>query len=121
MSFNKNNNKNNNSSQPTEEGFIKVSLVNQSVFIRRKRSCPLKDISIAEINYKNLTLLNKFLSERGRILPSRITSVIPKKQRALKWRLKSSLNPALLIGLTYADLVFDTETNINKVLKNTFV
>lgn len=96
MSFNKNNNKNNNSSQPTEEGFIKVSLVNQSVFIRRKRSCPLKDISIAEINYKNLTLLNKFLSERGRILPSRITSVIPKKQRALANAIKRARQLALI-------------------------
>lgn len=91
MSFNQQNTQNNN-----EENYIKVSLVNQSVFIRKKRSCPLKDISLEEINYKNLTLLNKFLSERGRILPSRITSVVPKKQRALAAAIKRARQLALI-------------------------
>ncbi|MFM7558061.1 MAG: hypothetical protein ACKO46_05800, partial [Alphaproteobacteria bacterium] len=52
-----------------EESFVKVSLVNQSVFIRKKKTCPLRDIDISEINYKNLKLLNKFISERGKIIP----------------------------------------------------
>lgn len=94
-----NKNKNNNSNKPlqnTEEGYVKVSLVNQSVFIRRKRSCPLRDISVEEINYKNLTLLNKFLSERGRIIPARITNVEIKKQRALANAIKRARQLALI-------------------------
>lgn len=95
--FKKNNTNNNNAStQSTEEGFIKVSLVNQSVFIRKKKSCPLRDISLAEINYKNLRLLNKFLSERGKIIPSRITNVEVKKQRALATAIKRARHLALI-------------------------
>ncbi|NBV07194.1 MAG: 30S ribosomal protein S18 [Proteobacteria bacterium] len=79
-----------------EEGYVKVSLVNQSVFIRKKKSCPLRDISIAEINYKNLRLLNKFLSERGKIIPSRITNVTVKKQKALANAIKRARHLALI-------------------------
>ncbi len=88
----------NNNAAPTnnEEGYIKVSLVNQSVFIRKKKSCPLRDISIAEINYKNLKLLNKFLSERGKIIPSRITNVEVKKQRAIANAIKKARHLALI-------------------------
>jgi len=79
-----------------DENYIKVSLVNQSVFIRKKKSCPLRDIPLAEINYKNLRLLNKFLSERGKILPSRITNVEVKKQRALANAIKKARHLALI-------------------------
>jgi len=79
-----------------EEGFIKVSLVYQSVFIRRKKSCPLRAIPLNEITYKNLKLLNKFLTERGKILPSRITNVSPKKQKALANAIKRARFLALI-------------------------
>ena len=94
----KKNNKNNsyNNENEGEEGYVKVSLVNQSVFIRKKKSCPLRDISIAEINYKNLRLLNKFLSERGKIIPSRITNVAVKKQKALANAIKRARHLALI-------------------------
>lgn len=87
--------KKNNDAQ-TEEGFVKVSLVNQSVFIRKKRSCPLKAIDINEINYKNLTLINKFITERGKIIPSRVTNVDVKKQRALSKAIKRARHLALI-------------------------
>jgi small subunit ribosomal protein S18 len=100
---NNNNSKNKNANksattQPdnNEEGFIKVSLVNQSVFIRRKKSCPLRDIAVADINYKNLKLLNKFLSERGKIIPSRITNVAVKKQKAIANAIKRARHLALI-------------------------
>ena len=35
----------------TEENLVKVSLVNQSVFIRKKKTCPLRDVNIEDINY----------------------------------------------------------------------
>jgi small subunit ribosomal protein S18 len=94
---NKNKNTNNyTNNQSTEEGFIKISLVNQSVFVRKKKSCPLRDISLAEIDYKNLKLLNKFLSERGRIIPSRVTNVEVKKQKALALAIKRARHLALI-------------------------
>lgn len=89
-------NKTRNNEAQTEEGYIKVSLVNQSVFIRKKRSCPLQDIDISEINYKNLNLINKFISERGRIAPSRVTNVEVKKQRALAQAIKRARHLALI-------------------------
>jgi len=96
MKTKKSNDTKNAAPQSNEEGFLKISLVNQSVFIRRKKSCPLRDISLAEINYKNLKLLNKFLSERGKIIPSRITNVEVKKQKALANAIKIARNLALI-------------------------
>jgi len=101
-----NKNNNNNTTQNNEEGYIKISLVNQSVFIRRKKVCPLKDISLSEINYTNLKLLNKFLSERGKIIPSRITNVEVKKQRALAVAIKRARHLALI-----SPIVKDLATN----------
>ena len=99
---NTNNNFNNNNNTENEEGFVKVSLVNQSVFIRKKKTCPLRDIDISEIDYKNLKLLNKFISERGKIIPSRITNVEIKKQRAIAQAIKRARNLALLSPLSLA-------------------
>jgi small subunit ribosomal protein S18 len=87
---------NNSAPKVGEEGFLKVSLVNQSVFIRRKKTCPLAAIPLSEITYKNLKLINKFLTERGKILPSRITNVSPKKQRALANAVKRARFLALI-------------------------
>lgn len=60
------------------------------------RSCPLADVDINSINYKNLDLLLKFVSENGRILPRRITSVSAKKQRKLKQAIRRARILALL-------------------------
>ena len=84
----------------SEDGFLKISLVNQSVFIRKKKSCPLRDIPLAEINYTNLKLLNKFLSERGKIIPSRVTNVVVKKQKALANAIKRARHLALISPIT---------------------
>lgn len=93
----KKNNKNlNTNEQDNEEGYVKVSLVNQSVFIRKKKSCPLRDIEVSEIHYTNLRLLNKFISERGKIIPSRITNVAVKKQKALANAIKRARHLALI-------------------------
>lgn len=80
----------------SDEGYIRVSLVNQSVFIRKKRSCPLKDVNLADINYKNISLLSKFLTERGKIIPRRVTGVELKKQKALANAIKVARQLALL-------------------------
>ena len=79
-----------------QDGYLKISLVNQGMSIRKKRVCPLKDVSEKDINYKNIKLLNKYVSERGKILPSRVTGVCVKKQRILSQAIKRARNLALL-------------------------
>ncbi len=88
---------------PVEEGFIKVSLVNQGVFVRKKKKCPLRELKISDISYKNLKLLNKFLSERGKIAPSRITNVSMKKQKALAQAIKRARQLALISPIKKAE------------------
>lgn len=96
QTYNKNKNTSDNKAQDNDDNFLKISLVNQAVFFRKKKSCPLKDIPFSEINYKNLNLLNKFLTERGKIIPSRVTNVSMKKQKALAQAIKVARQIALI-------------------------
>lgn len=68
----------------------------KKVFFRRRKGCPLSVEGAPEITYKNPDLLLKFVSEGGRILPSRITNVCAKKQRQLKNAIKIARVLALL-------------------------
>jgi len=68
----------------------------RKVFFRRKKSCPLSGANAPKIDYKDVKLLSRFISERGKILPSRITSVSHKKQRELSQAIKRARNLALL-------------------------
>jgi len=79
-----------------QDGFLRISLVNQGISIRKRRKCPLHDLPSSEINYKNLKLLNKYISERGKILPSRISGVSLKKQKRIAQAIKRARNLALL-------------------------
>ena len=65
-------------------------------FFRRSRGCPLSGPNAPVVDYKNIRLLSRFVSERGRLLPARITSVSAKKQRQLKQAVKRARNLALL-------------------------
>ena len=67
-----------------------------SKMMMSKSSCPLSKKSNDEINYKNIKLLKKYISENGKILPSRITSVSQKKQRELSLSIKRARNLALI-------------------------
>ncbi len=82
--------------KPQQEDYLRISLVNQKPFFRRKRSCPLDLIPISEIHYSNLKLLKKFVSERGKIVPSRISNVSVKKQKALSGAIKRARQLALI-------------------------
>ncbi len=66
------------------------------LFSRKKRSCPLSGPAAPEIDYKDVKLLSRYISERGRILPSRVTAISAKKQRELKLAIKRSRILALL-------------------------
>ena len=62
----------------------------------RKRSCPLSLPSAPAVDYKDIKLLNRYLSESGKILPSRITYVSRKKQKELAVAVKRARFLALL-------------------------
>lgn len=68
----------------------------RKVFFRRRRSCPLSGPRAPQIDYKDVKLLQRYVSERGKILPSRITSVSHKKQRELAKAIKRARSLALL-------------------------
>ena len=64
--------------------------------IKFSRECPLSGKDAPTIDYKNIKLLKRYLSESGRILPSRVTSVSLKKQRELSKSIKQARLLALL-------------------------
>src|SRR6478672_7639026 len=57
-------------------------------FFRRRKSCPFSGKDAPRIDYKDVRLLQGFVSERGKIVPSRITAVSTKKQRELAKAIK---------------------------------
>lgn len=63
---------------------------------RSKKSCPLSGPDAPRIDYKNISLLTRYISERGRLLPSRITFISVKKQRELRQAVKRARILALL-------------------------
>ncbi|PHQ70900.1 MAG: 30S ribosomal protein S18 [Sneathiella sp.] len=65
-------------------------------FFRRRKTCPFTGDGAPKIDYKDVKLLQRFVSERGKIMPSRITAVSAKKQRELATAIKRARNLALL-------------------------
>jgi small subunit ribosomal protein S18 len=57
-------------------------------FFRRRKTCPFSGEGAPVIDYKDIKLLQRFISERGKIVPSRITAVSAKKQRELARAIK---------------------------------
>ena len=64
-------------------------------FFRRRKTCPFSSDNSPKIDYKDVRLLQRYISERGKIVPSRITAVSAKKQRELAKAIKR----ARIIGL----------------------
>lgn len=65
-------------------------------FNKRSRSCPFTGPDAPAIDWKNTKMLERYISERGKILPSRITNVCQKKQRELAKAIKRARFMALL-------------------------
>ena len=65
-------------------------------FFRRRKSCPFSGTSAPKIDYKDVKLLQRFISERGKIVPCRITAVSAKKQRELARAIKRARFLALM-------------------------
>ena len=66
------------------------------LFFRKRKGCPLCAPGMEHIDYKDPDMLGRFISEGGRMLPSRITNVCAKHQRKLKKAIRLSRIIALL-------------------------
>ncbi|VAV92781.1 SSU ribosomal protein S18p @ SSU ribosomal protein S18p, zinc-independent [hydrothermal vent metagenome] len=78
---------------------IKVNITNlptKRPFTRRRKVCPFSGENSPVIDYKDPKLLQRYMSERGKIIPSRITAVSMKKQRLLGRAIKRARFLALL-------------------------
>jgi small subunit ribosomal protein S18 len=64
-------------------------------FHRRRKTCPFSGAQAPKIDHKDARLLSRYISERGKIVPSRITAVSAKKQRELA----SAIKRARFLGL----------------------
>ena len=91
----KNAKKTRNNKRNNQSNFAKLSIFQPNKY-RFKKTCPLSVKGAPEIDYKNIKLLKKYISENGKILPSRITNVSQKKQRELSVSIKRARNLALL-------------------------
>ena len=59
-----------------------------SPFENKKKFCPFSQKNSPDIDYKDLRLLSRYISEKGKIVPSRITGVSKKKQKELAKAIK---------------------------------
>ena len=75
--------------------YSKLSLF-QKPDMKLLKACPLSGKNAPKVDYKNIKLLKRYISESGRILPSRVTSVSLNKQRELSQSIKRARLLALL-------------------------
>ena len=76
-------------------GYQNKLVLFQKPDLRLSRSCPLSMKNAPTVDYKNIKLLKRYISDTGKILPSRITSVSQNKQR----QLSSAIKKAKTLGL----------------------
>ncbi len=88
-------NRKSNQKKNKSNNFSKLSIFQPNKF-KFKKSCPLSLKDSPKIDYKNIKLLKRYVSENGKILPSRITNVSQKKQRELSLSIKRARNLALI-------------------------
>ena len=78
-----------------QNNFARLSVFQPQKY-KFKKKCPLSGKGAPVIDYKNIKLLKKYVTENGKILPSRITSISQKKQRELSLSIKRARNLALI-------------------------
>ena len=84
-----------NNKKSKQSSFAKLSIFQPQKY-KFKKKCPLSGKGAPIIDYKNIRLLRKYVSENEKIMPSRVTSVCQKKQRELSLSIKRARNLALL-------------------------
>ena len=87
--------KRNSSKKNRQSNFARLSIFQPQKY-KFKKNCPLSGKGAPIIDYKNIKLLKRYVSENGKILPSRITSVCQKKLRELSLSIKRARNLALI-------------------------
>ena len=87
--------KNSNKKRSNQSNFTKLSIFQPQKY-KFKKKCPLSGKGAPVVDYKNIRLLRKYITENGKIMPSRITSVSQKKQRELSISIKRARNLALV-------------------------
>ena len=88
-------NKRNNLKRNKSNNFSKLSIFQPNKY-KFKKKCPLSIKGAPAVDYKNIKLLKRYVSENGKILPSRITNISQKKQRELSLSIKRARNLALI-------------------------
>ena len=78
-----------------QSNFAKLSIFQPNKY-KFGKNCPLSIKGAPVIDYKNIKLLKKYMSENGKIMPSRVTNVCQKKQRELSLSIKRARNLALI-------------------------
>ena len=68
----------------------------QRQLFKRRKTCPFSEKGAPKIDYKDIRLMQRFMTERGRITPRRISYVSAKHQRALAVAIKRARFLALL-------------------------
>jgi small subunit ribosomal protein S18 len=78
---------------------VKINIANlpsRRPFGRRRKVCPFSGKDAQPIDYKDVKLLQRYVSEKGKIVPARITAVSAKKQRVLSQAIKRARHLSLL-------------------------
>jgi small subunit ribosomal protein S18 len=78
---------------------VKINIANlpsRRPFGRRRKVCPFSGKDAQPIDYKDVKLLQRYISEKGKIVPARITAVSAKKQRLLSQAIKRARHLSLL-------------------------
>ena len=88
-------NRRNNSKRGKSSNFSKLSIFQPNKY-KFKKVCQLSLKGAPTVDYKNIRLLKRYVSENGKILPSRITNISQKKQRELSLSIKRARNLALI-------------------------
>ena len=84
-----------NNKKKSQSNFAKLSIFQPNKY-KFKKKCPLSVKGAPLVDYKNIKLLKRYVSENGKILPSRITNVSQKKQRELSVSIKRARNLGLI-------------------------
>ncbi len=78
-----------------KSNFVKLSLFQPNRYKGNKK-CPLSTKGAPVVDYKNIFLLKRYVTENGKIVPSRVTNISQKKQRELSLSIKRARNLALI-------------------------
>ena len=80
----------------SEVEFVSRKQPAEGMFVRKRKQCPFTAAGIRHIDYKDINTLGQFITERGKIIPRRITGVSAYFQRQLSQAIKRARHMALL-------------------------